>query len=292
MGDFCFYCYFLVRYAVFHAIKTRNRVMNQWINKKCYTTVCVVLLIIFCTWRLNVSKGFFLNYIASAIVYPVLVMQHYIAQPLKKFFTKKKLYYDVCNSLNRIQKERDLLLAAHVMLRSTQIMHNKVQELIQFRKRYNVSYAYMAQIILKNISPEAHFWLIDAGSVHGIEQDMVAVCNNCLVGRVTHVYQRYSKVTLITDHTCRVAIYTTKNGTQGIYKGCNNADRGMIEHVSHLACMTEGEMVFSSGQGLIFPAGFALGTINRYVQGPLFYEIETKPLIDVRKIEYCYLIKK
>jgi cell shape-determining protein MreC len=62
--------------------------------------------------------------------------------------------------------------------------------------------------------------------------------------------------------------------------------------VSHLASVKEAEMVVSSGEGLVFPQGFALGRIKMIEPDGLYTKIEIEPLIDLLTIDYCMLMKK
>jgi len=62
------------------------------------------------------------------------------------------------------------------------------------------------------MSENAQFILVDGGSRQGVKKDMVALHNNCLIGRVDDVYPWYCKICLITDPACKVAAYCAKTG--------------------------------------------------------------------------------
>ena len=49
-------------------------------------------------------------------------------------------------------------------------------------------------------------------------------------------------------------------------------------------------MVLSSGTGLLYPQGLCLGTITSFAKNDVDYAITLKPLIDLEKLEYCFLI--
>ncbi|MCA9770412.1 rod shape-determining protein MreC [Candidatus Dependentiae bacterium] len=266
--------------------------MRESHKKKIVVFMLVVSLIWFLTSRIFFYKPGILDYTASYFVYPVISMQRAIVKPLLTFFDRKRSYKELEQQFYKVQKERDALLATNIMLRSTQLFIDNTKEIIDFKKRYKVGNAILGGVLLKNISPQEHFFLVDKGFRDGVEVDAVAVWKNCLLGRVTQVFGWYSKITLITDKQCNVAVYGVKHGAAGIHRGCNRNDTACLEHVSHLSSIDVGELLISSGQGLVFPKGFALGNVSDYRPGELFHNVKVKPLVDIQNLEYCYLIRK
>jgi cell shape-determining protein MreC len=62
-------------------------------------------------------------------------------------------------------------------------------------------------------------------------------------------------------------------------------------YVSHLASVVTDDLIFSSGQGLVFPEGFCLGKIVKQTlkEKALYYEIEIEPLVDLASLFFCLL---
>ena len=167
-----------------------------------------------------------------------------------------------------------------------------IKELADFKKRYEESHGHIAQILMKHFSDQSHFFLIDIGTRQGIKPDMVAVYKNCLIGKVAEVYPFYSKVVLITDKTCKVAAYCAQTHASGIHEGSNQSEQTMLNHVSHLSVMKEGDLILSSGEGLIFPQGFALGNVMSCKPNGLLYTVHVEPLVDMHALAYCLIIQK
>jgi rod shape-determining protein MreC len=133
---------------------------------------------------------------------------------------------------------------------------------------------------------------IDRGASKGVQPNMVALYKNCLIGRVSEVYPSYSKVLLITDKTCKIAALCGTTKSSGIHEGLNKKDYCTLNYVSHLCTLEEGELVISSGEGLVFPQGFGLGKIKSFTRKGLFYDVVIEPLVDLKNIEYVYIIQK
>jgi rod shape-determining protein MreC len=251
----------------------------------------------------GIGIGFFFSYvvwaptnvahiIASYLVYPVLVMQQNYVDPLKKFIDHKRTQLQLEQSVQILEHEKQELQAQLIALQATTSYAQEVKELVEFRQRYACSCAVLAHVIMKNISDQAHFFLLDAGTRKGVVKDMIAVWQNHIIGRVVEVYPLYSKVMLITDRTCKIAAYCLATQATGIYTGTNTNDVCDLNYVSHLMQMQEGDMVLSSGEGLVFPRGFALGTVTAYTVNGLLYAVKVKPLLDIHKINYCYILQK
>jgi len=167
-----------------------------------------------------------------------------------------------------------------------------LQELIEFKKRYEISSFMSATILMRQISNDANILFIDLGSSSGIKKDMVVVYKNCLLGKISDVYPTYSKFVSITDKSCKVAACCIKSGAIGIHEGSNQIDQTKLSHVNHLDQMFEDDLIISSGDGLIFPKGFALGKVSKFSKEGVQYNIEVKPVIDISKISHCFVIVK
>ena len=54
----------------------------------------------------------------------------------------------------------------------------------------------------------------------------------------------------------------------------------------------ENDLIISSGEGLLFPRGFGLGRIKQWERDGYNCFVTLKPLLDFKKIEYCYLLPR
>lgn len=191
-----------------------------------------------------------------------------------------------------LEAERQTLLSENIELNGLLSFAQETQELREFKKNYDCESALVAQVLSKHFSDQSHYFLVDGGTNKDIVPGMVVVYKDCLVGKVIEVYRHYCKVLLITDRLCKVAACCAKSKASGIYEGINQEWAAAFNHVSHLAHVEAGDLILSSGEGLLFPRGFGLGRVKSFVTNGLFHEINVEPLIDVRGIKYCCLLKK
>ncbi len=228
----------------------------------------------------------------SYVLYPVLKIQQTFVEPVALCYKHYKAQSDYALEIARLQQDRDLLQAQLIAMKASQVYEDEAKELLQFKKRYALNAGYITQVLVKHFSELAHYFFVDAGSNHGIKQDMVVIYCNTLVGRVTEVYPWYSKVCLISDRDCKVAVYGDQSRCSGIHEGINQEDWTQLSYVGHLTPATPNELVLSSGQGLIFPQGFGVGKVVSAVSDGLYQKVQVSPLCNLRSINYCMIIAK
>lgn len=234
----------------------------------------------------------YVDTLSSAVVYPVLVAQRAIVVPVQQFFRRMESHDALEAQLKILQQQNVDFMAENIKLRASLAYYRTVATIADFSERYSSKQAVVAQVLIRNIGPDKHKCVLDKGSRHGVCKDMVAVYKNCLVGKITDVYPLHCELTLITDASCRVSALCVDTQTPGIHVGTNQAHTTLLQRVSHLASIKEADMVVSSGEGLVFPQGFALGRIKTIEPDGLYIKIEIEPQCDIRTIDYCLLIKK
>lgn len=215
------------------------------------------------------------------ILYPVLFLSN------KFRLSYKDKFYD--KNLLSCKTENEDLKSEIVKLTSQLNFVEQTKELVEFSSRYEQDKK-LCHILVKNLDIDSNFYIIDKGSENNIKPNMVVVYKDMLVGKVSEVNAYWSKVTLITDKSCKIASYCPKSNIKSIHEGQNNIYQTKLNFVDHLQKVVAGDLVISSGEGLIFPRGFGLGTIDDVKLEGLTYNITVKPLIDFENIDYCYVL--
>jgi len=233
-----------------------------------------------------------LSAFSSCLLYPFLRLQTIVVQPVKRLFTQRKTIAQLEAQVAQLSYDNQELIANNIELHASLAFANETKELRTFKEKYNVTNATLSRILIKHISPQEHFMLVAGGLRSGIQLDMVAVHKNNLIGKVVQVFPFYSKVQLISDRSCKVAAYCARTKASGIHEGENATASTAFNYVSHLVDIKPHDLIISSGDGLVFPQGFALGKIKRFRKGGLYYQIDVEPLLDINELQYCYLVQK
>lgn len=253
-----------------------------------------VILIILSFGIKNDEEPRFFERSLSYITYPILCCYRIVLSQFRyiqaKSIARKELEILVNEYREKHEQVTAQLVAAQAVLGCLQ----DIQEIVDFKKRYFTEYAVCAQVLMRHFSNSEQSFILDAGAQRGVTVDMVVVYKNCLIGRVVKVYPFYSKVMLITDALAKIPAVCVKTGSQGIYEGMGQDNEAAVSYISHLNSVETGDMIITSGDGLIYPKGFGLGYITDCALDDegFNYKIRVKPLLDIRHISYCYILEK
>jgi rod shape-determining protein MreC len=227
----------------------------------------------------------------ASFTYPFFKIQQSVISPLVDFIQSYQEQKKAFARLKMLEQENENLRARLIEAHASLDYVSEVQELVEYRKQFDELSGRIVKVLSRNLSEREHTVLIDRGSYHGIELDMVAVHKNCLVGRVSEVYPFYSKVTLITDKTCKVAAYCKNTKATGIHAG-ENSIQTSLQRVNHLSALEGSDAILSSGEGLIFPQGFLIGYIQEVYYDGVYKTARIKPAIDVTTLSCCIILQK
>ena len=106
--------------------------------------------------------------------------------------------------------------------------------------------------------------IINRGSLDGVKLNMPVVSDGGLVGRVTAVSPLTAQVDLITRDKSGVGGVIGEIGTSnilGVVAGTSKRDLVEMKYVSGSSDVQPGQMVYTTGQDGIYPAGLKIGEI-------------------------------
>lgn len=269
-------------------MKRKKRIRNTFY----LVTLSLCALVLFYRSRTAVTGC--IEHCASYLVFPFLKLQMELVHIAGVSSSEWIHVWKREKEYKQIVVERDDLRAQLIALQAEAAVKEETKELQAFSEQYQDYSVRLVRILEKQYQQDDHFFLIEGGVNQGIKKDTAVVYKNCLVGRISEVFPWYSKVTLITDACCKVASYCQQTKTPGIYCGSYSLQEGLLAHVGHLATVQEGDTIFSSGQGLVFPKGFGIGTITSFSknEGDMQYTIAVKPFVDFNAIAYCFVLEQ
>lgn len=124
--------------------------------------------------------------------------------------------------------------------------------------------------------------ILDRGSLDGVTLNMPVVTDGGLVGRVTAVSPLTAQVDLITRDKSGVGAIVGEIGASnalGVVSGTSKKDLLEMRYVSGSIAVQVGQVVFTTGQDGIFPAGLKIGEIVSVVTGSATtpHQIQIRP---------------
>jgi rod shape-determining protein MreC len=144
------------------------------------------------------------------------------------------------------------------------------------------------------LAPSSFEWTItiDVGSDDGIERDMPVIDGDGLVGRVIQVTPSASRVLLTIDPNFSAASRTARTGEIGPVDG-RGGDPMVMRPLDPDADIAEGdEVVTSSYEGGVFPAGIPIGTVSEVLEtgSRLTREVLISPFVDFTRLDHVLVV--
>lgn len=226
----------------------------------------------------------------SYVVYPFLKIYTVINSSLHQQAQDRADHKQVQDHLEALRIENHVLKNRLIQLECERCFLGQVQELMDYAQRYDVEQKTLGKVLMRSCNTQEDMMFIEGGANKNFSKDDIVVYKNALIGRVIEVYPWYSKVILVTDQRCRIAAELT-NGINGICCGCNNQAL-KLSFIAHFKPVMVGDLIMSTGQGLLYPSGFGLGVVQSVTTDSVAHEITVKPMFDIDAIDYVYVLQK
>ena len=104
--------------------------------------------------------------------------------------------------------------------------------------------------------------IINAGKNMGVRKGDAALTYKGLIGSVIEVYEKYSRVLLISDINSRIPVRVGEKNIKAIITG-NNTDKIELLYLKDNVVFKENDLVYTSGDGGYFNSGIPIGIIKK-----------------------------
>lgn len=115
-----------------------------------------------------------------------------------------------------------------------------------------------ARVISEVSGPFSESLLANAGRAQGVEPDAIALNEGGVVGRVTHLGERSSRILKVTDFNSRIPVLGENSGVRAIVFGDRDG-LGTLSDRPEADAFMVGERILTSGEGGLFPRGLMVG---------------------------------
>ena len=185
-----------------------------------------------------------------------------ISKPIvsvNKMISEAKDFYFVREENLMLKQEKDRLLQWQAAARKLEIENKNLRGLLNFPVEPAAGFI-TARAIADTGGAFANSVVINAGNKSGIRKGQATITGEGLVGRVTDVGARSSRVLLITDLNSRIPVVLQSSQARAILAG-DNTHRPKLIHLSPGASISQGDRIVTSGHGGAFPPGLPVGLV-------------------------------
>lgn len=169
--------------------------------------------------------------------------------------------------------------------------NDRLEALLKFTTTHEFSYipatvtAYDPSNIRGNVT-------VDKGKRDGMAVGMAVISDGFLIGRISSVSERTSRVQLITDPTSAIPVSLQSADTSGIANGQIGFGLSM-QKVPQGEPLSSGDTVVTTGLGGDIPKGLIVGTIEKIQKqdNSLFVTADIRPSADLSNLSRLIVIK-
>ena len=150
----------------------------------------------------------------------------------------------------------------------------------------------MANVIASDSSDWRRTLVLDRGAVAGVRVGDIAVWYGALVGRVTEIGPKCSRIRLLTDPAARVAVRSVRTRVHGILFG-RGEGRCRLRYVGYDQDIAKEDTLVTAGTDGVFPPDYLVGRCLRSDARPgeLERRIDATPWIAPGRVEAVKLIR-
>jgi rod shape-determining protein MreC len=191
----------------------------------------------------------------------------------------------------RLRAENEHLLLENAVMNELQLENERLRDVLEFKRLYPPTDV-MAQVIGKESSPASSTITLNKGADQGIRKDMAVITSHGVVGRVHAVLPGTSKVLLLTDPGCTLAVRVQRNREEGLLEG--KLATCALKYVSYYADIQVGDLLVTSGLDGIFPKGLAVARVVSVSkdEARAFQTVLAEPVVSFSRLEEALVLLK
>lgn len=204
-------------------------------------------------------------------------------------------FLDIRKENNSLKEENIKLqneLVEYSTLKSENEEFRKILEFKNQRSEYN----YIgANIIGISGGDYLNGYIIDKGKDSNLAKDMIIICGDGLVGKITEVHSNWSKIETLINENIAVAGKVVSTQDNGIVKGYRNnkgIDMAKIEQLPIESEIKAGDVITTSILGRCYPDGIRIGEVID-VQEDKVKVMKTatiKPYVNYDKLQSVFVV--
>lgn len=188
----------------------------------------------------------------------------------------------------RLRQENDALKHWQSVAVAMEAENKELRRLIGYQPVAETAYI-GARIIGYNESAIGHSLLIDSGFDDGVRAHQAVIGADGMIGRTTDVSPHSARVLLLTDMNARVPVVGATSREKAMLAGTGEA-MPALRFVGSDSRLAVGELLVTSEDGGVLPAGIAVGTVFSRAENNGAVEMRVRMAADARKATYVRVV--
>lgn len=223
---------------------------------------CILLIVLVFISNLKLNKFSYIENAFSKIIMPIQSGITY----LKNKMSGNDNYFATLEGLkeeNKKLKQKNIELEESLrQLEVIQAENSTLKEYLNLTEQYKNYKSVPAYVINKDVSNYSSIFVINVGKNDGIKEKMTVIAAEGLVGYVISVTSNTAKVQTLVDPSNIVSVTLENSKDNVICRGTLKDNELKATYISTDTVLTEGEKLYTSGMGGIYPKGIYVGTVK------------------------------
>jgi len=233
---------------------------------------------------------------AAGALRPFTIAGERVAQPFRDAYGWSDSLLTARSDAKRLRRENEALRQQAIQNQFAANENDKLKALLAFRDgpRFPTDYTGLAAaVIARPMGGFAQDVVVAVGSNDGVALDAPVVTADGFLGRVTRVYSRSARVTLLTDEQLAVSALDVRSGAAGIVKhGRASASTLIFDRVPKKLKVTIGDTIVTAGWrstklASLYPRGIPIGRVTSVGQADtdLWKQVQVEPFADFDRVD-------
>ncbi|AAW84868.1 rod shape-determining protein MreC [Aliivibrio fischeri] len=239
--------------------------------------------------RLNTFSD--IRYLLNSFVSPI----HYAANLPRTMFNGM---YERFNSRNTLMLENQRLKQEMFVQNSNLLLMEQLkQENSRLRNLLGSPFIrdekkMVTEVMAVDSAPYTHQVMIDKGAADGVYEGQPVISDKGIVGQINNVGAHNSRVLLLTDANNAIPVQAVRNDIRVIASGKGHLDTMQLEHIPTNTDLKVGDLLVTSGLGLVYPEGYPVGYISKIDNDNKrpFASIDIETTVEFDKLRYLLLV--
>lgn len=241
--------------------KTRNGPEDfQRPLRRLLVGIAVLLLLgLFLLWRIDSPR---VERFRAALIDAVVPSMNWVMAPVTWASGVLGDFQSYNQLLEQNRELREELRKMEAWKEAALQLEQKNARLLDLNKvRLDPKFTYVTGVVMADSgSPFRQSVLLNVGERDGIRDGWATMDGIGLVGRISGVGERTSRVILVTDTNSRIPVTVQPSGQKAILSG-DNSPLPPLEFIDDTDEVRPGDRVVTSGDGGVFPAGLLVGQV-------------------------------
>jgi rod shape-determining protein MreC len=233
---------------------------------------------------------------AAEALRPFTIAGERVAQPFRDVYGWADSLLTARSDAKRLREENEALRQQAIQNQFAANENDKLKALLAFRDgpRFPADFTGLAAAVIAR--PTGSFQqdvVVAAGSNDGVALNAPVVTEDGFLGRVTRVYSRSARVTLLTDEQLAVSALDVKSGALGIVKhGRASASTLIFDRVPKKLEVAVGDTIVTAGWrssklASLYPRGIPIGRVTSVGQADtdLWKQVQVEPFADFDRVD-------